>query len=494
MDVKKINFVKYFEIFFAVLIILVGIFLRWKVWQTNLSFWVDEDALIRNATDILNCTYPIWRGLEAEYSPPIFFGLTRPIYLLFGYNELAFRFIPFMASVLALPAMAVLSKKILKTPFLFLAPLFLVAINENLLFYTQYYKFYSTDFLVTLLISIAVFSLSFEKFSYKQAIFWGLVAGFASWSAYSAIFYLIGIFGFLFIKILFNFSKEKLLKFCCLATPFSVMTCWYYIEVILRRTNYEWLQSVWSILGNGSFYPHSFGDVSLLFRYHTSLNFTEIQLWVLILVMIFGFIALISKFKMKAVYFISPCLVMLALAFMEKYPFIERQTLFLFSTLLILIFNGCDFVNMWKKSKFLGFLSFGFLIFTANLWKTYDFNYLSHVVNDRKYFCMSMAREFYRHLEKEYKIDDWVYSCGRDASLRIYDSKNIINFYTNIEEIDGLDAFLKKVPKGTRVHIYIAEYPYVGDEYVKFYDFIKKNCAIIQEIQEPMGTYVLFRR
>ena len=112
MDIKKINFVKYFEIFFAVLIILAGIFLRWKVWQTNLSFWVDEDALIRNATDILNCTYPIWHGLEAEYSPPIFFGLTRPIYLLFGYNELAFRFVPFMASVLALPAMAVLSKKL----------------------------------------------------------------------------------------------------------------------------------------------------------------------------------------------------------------------------------------------------------------------------------------------------------------------------------------------------------------------------------------------
>lgn len=111
MDVKKINFVKYFEFFFAVLIILAGIFLRWKVWQTNLSFWVDEDALIRNATDIFNCTYPIWRGLEAEYSPLIFWGLTRPIYLLCGYNELTFGFVPFMASVLALP-MAVLSKEL----------------------------------------------------------------------------------------------------------------------------------------------------------------------------------------------------------------------------------------------------------------------------------------------------------------------------------------------------------------------------------------------
>ena len=494
MSVKKINFVRLFEIFFAVLIILAGIFLRWKVWQTNLSFWCDEDVLIRNSIEILIGKYPIWRGLEAEYSPPFLFALTRPIYLIFGLNEVAFRFIPFMASVLALPAMAVLSKKILKTPFLFLVPLFLVAIDENLLFYTQYYKFYSSDFLFALLISIAVFYLSFEKFSYKQAIRWGLLAGLASWSAYSAIFYLTGIFGFLFIKILFDCSKEKLLKFFCLATPFAIMTCWYYIEVVTRRTNYDYLQSAWSCVYDGRFYPHDYEDIYFLFNYLTSLDMSKSQLEILLFLMIFGVVFMFVKYKMKALYFISPCLVMLTLAFLGKYPFIERQTLFLLSMLLILVFKCCDFSDMWKKSKGWGVLSIVLMVFVASLWKIYDFKYLSDVVNDRKHFCMSTAREFYRHLENEYKFGDWIYSRGRDASLRIYDKKNMIDFFLNIEEEKGFDDFIKEVPKGSRVHIYISEYPYVKDDYVKYYDFIKKNCGIIQEIKEPMGTYVLFRR
>ena len=108
---------------------------------------------------------------------------------------------------------------------------------------------------------------------------------------------------------------------------------------------------------------------------------------------------------------------------------------------------------------------------------------------------MSTAREFYKHLETEYRQGDWVYSKGRDASLRIYDKdNNLINFDKNIEEVEDFDNFVKRIPLGSRVHIYIAEYPFVGDEFLKNYDFIKNNYAIIQEIKEPSGIYVLFRR
>lgn len=495
MNEKRINFVSIFEIIFAVIVILAGIVLRWKVWQTDLSFWVDEDALIRNALGILDGKYPIWRGLEAEYSPPIFFALTKPLYWAFGLKELSFRFLPFMASVLALPAMAVLSRKILKTPFLFLIPLSIVAINENLLFYTQYYKFYATDFLVALLISIAIFYLSFDKMSYKQAFLWGILAGIASWSAYSAIFYFMGIFGVLFCKILFNFSKEKLLKFLTLSVFSGVMTSWYYTEVILRRTNLEWLKSAWNEIGNGYFYPHNYNDLFDFIHYHFVLNFSAWQLWSFVSLMIVGLILMILKYKLKAVCFVSPCVVMILLAFGGKYPFLERQTLFLLPMFLIFIFKTGDFVDFYKNGKVFGVLSFCLLIFTVNFWKTFDINYLSQILNNRQYFCMSTAREFYKHLETQYRQGDWVYSRGRDASLRIYDrDKNLIIFDKNIEEVEDFDSFVKKIPLGSRVHIYIAEYPFIGDESLKNYDFVKNNCAIIQEIKEPSGIYVLFRR
>ena len=186
---------------------------------------------------------------------------------------------------------------------------------------------------------------------------------------------------------------------------------------------------------------------------------------------------------------------MLLLAFAGKYPFIERQTLFLLPMFLILIFKTGDFVDFYKNGKVFGIVSFCFLIVVANLWKTFDISYLREIWDNRQYFCMSTAREFYKHLETEYRQGDWVYSKGRDASLRIYDKdNNLINFDKNIEEVEDFDNFVKRIPLGSRVHIYIAEYPFVGDEFLKNYDFIKNNYAIIQEIKEPSGIYVLFRR
>ncbi len=494
MKERKLNFVKIFEFIFAAVVIFGGIFLRYKVWLTDLSFWVDEDALIRNAMGIITGKYPIWRGLEAEYSPPLFFALTKPIYAIFGLNEVAFRIIPFLASIASLPAFAFLSKKIFKTPFLFLLPLFLVAINENLLFYTQYYKFYSSDFLVTILISIAIFYLSFDKMSYKQAALWGFVLGITSWSAYSAIFFITGILSVLFIKILFKFSKEKILKFSLLSLPFGIMTAFYYYEVIIRRTNMDYLQSAWKEIGNGYFYPHNLEDLRNLIFYHLSISSSDFQLLFLLLILTIGFYFMFIKYKIKTIYLISPCIVILLLAFAEKYPCLERQTLFLFSILLIFLFKAFDFVDMFRIKKFLGIVSVLLLVSSAWLWHTCNYQYLKEVLNNKNYFRMSSAREFYKHLEKEYKQGDWIYSQGRDASLRIYDKKGIIDFFNNIEEVRGFEPFINDVPKGKRIHIYIAEYPYVGDEYVLIYKYIKKNCEIIQNIEEPTGIYVLFKR
>ncbi len=482
------------ELILAIVIIIIGIILRIKVYLTNLSFWVDEDALIRNAQGILEGRYHFFRGLAEEYSPPVFLLITRWVYGIFGHNELAFRFFPMLYSVITLPLFAVLAKKVIKTKYLFLLPLAYIVFNNEILFNTQYFKFYSLDFLCSVIISLGVFFIDYNKITLKKIIFFALIAGIMSWSAYSAIFYLMGIICGLFILLLKNNTKKNWINYLIFSIPFLIMTLFYYHEVCIRRINYDtYLHESWQLLGN--FAPKTMNDLCWLFNYHTGIFPQNNIVIMAIFVLLIGLSVMMRKNSVRTLLFISPVIIMLILGYMDKFPFIGRQTLYLMPQWLIVFTSAIDYSyykNLNKKLCVIPILAVILLIF---IFKNFNINYIKEVWNNKDYYRMSTARELYKYLKTDYKRGEKIYSAKRDASLRIYDiNMNRIDFINDVEECSDFEEFINKTDNKTLINIYIKDYPYIGDGMTKAYEWIKENGVIEKAVTDGDGIYIKFRK
>lgn len=144
MDKKKVLLV------ILGIIWLIGIILRIKTFLTGRPLWHDEcsvalSLLDRNMFDFL-------RPLEHyQCAPPIFMSLSKLLTYIFGLHENVLRIIPLFAGILSLPAFYFLSKDFLKSKWLILIVNFLFAVNYQLIYYSQEFKQYSSDVLVSIL-------------------------------------------------------------------------------------------------------------------------------------------------------------------------------------------------------------------------------------------------------------------------------------------------------------------------------------------------------
>ena len=86
---------------FLLIILFIGFFLRTKAYLINQSFWHDECAL---AWNIINRSYKeLFQPLRFLQSAPILFLIiTKYLVEVFGKNEIVFRFIPYLSSILSL--------------------------------------------------------------------------------------------------------------------------------------------------------------------------------------------------------------------------------------------------------------------------------------------------------------------------------------------------------------------------------------------------------
>lgn len=488
--VKK--YIKFSELLLCTIIIIFGIFLRTKVYLADLSFWVDEEALILNGMEILKGNEPCFRGLAAEYSPPVFFFFARIIYSFFGLNEMALRGIPYIASIITLPLFAILAKKVIKTPFLFLFPLFYIAINDELIFNSQYFKFYSTDFLSVVAISLFVFCL--ENLNKRNFILCLVFSAIFAWSGFNPIFYLSGISACMLFYILKNSTVTNLKKFLIFVTVWSSLAGLYVWEVLTRRTNTEWLKAAWA--QNGNFFPHTMKDFSNLFEYHIPIDVQATMLFLFLIVCLCGLFLMIRKFKLRTVCFISPIFIMLILAAMNKFPFITRQTLCLMPVWLLLVTKSVDF-SEWKSiNKYLLVIPTVCTIFLTFIFKDYNFSYIKQIIDNPDYCRMSTGREFYQFLKDNYEDNSQnaIYSYARSSSLRLYDNEKKMIRETDIFDEDDFYTFLSKVDKHKKIHIYVKDYPYIGTNSSQEYSYVKQNFKIIKEVDDGQGKYVIFKK
>ena len=104
-------------------------------------------------------------------------------------------------------------------------------------------------------------------------------------------------------------------------------------------------------------------------------------------------------------------------------------------------------------------------------------------------FEASAAKYYYRILEhSDIKPDDYIY-WYQPQEMMLYNYKNTLHL-NNIQEQNLPWPFLKKIPQGKNIFIYLTkEYYSDYEEEYKFADnFVKNECSVIYTIDDDMGS------
>ncbi len=356
--------------FIFILIFLLAIYLRLDAYLINNSFFTDEILLAQN---IFERNYAgLFLPLKYFQSAPyLFLVISKFISSTFGINELCFRWFPFISSLTSVVLFYMLLKEYFKNFQVKALGLFTFTISYPLLFYSQAFKQYSSDVLVSIIILFVVSKLENIKLSPLQyfllGFFW-LICVMLSFPAY------IMLAGFFAAWII---TRKNLRMLLSLIVPF-IFSLFYYVYNLSNVAASQYLSEYWQKgfdIFSAGIYKLNF---EFLFQYYS------FPLLFLIL-LVAGFCYL---YKYKRFYFwnlFSVTLITLIAAFLKIYPFERRLCLFLIPVLILISIYPLDNLKDNIKSKLLLFAAlifFGFGYF--NFAKEYVRGNVSYLRQDVK--------------------------------------------------------------------------------------------------------------
>ena len=323
---ERIKNNKLFYTFFLI-ICLLGIFLRLRLWFFNPGLHCDEASLALNLFDasFSDLFKPL---IRLQVAPPLFLVLVKYFYRIVNlhytpdFSDMMLRFIPLAASICAIPLFAYLVNLIFKNKFITLLAALMITISPCAISYSCIFKQYSTELLITILIIILFKTI---KFNEKYKFF---ILGFAPFLSLNSFF----IFPGCFCELLIRACKEKALKkfftgLILFLIPFSAFVL--FILFPIMRAHYTNMESYWSptfaIAGNIG------GYIKILIYYMFRIDNPSIFAGLFI---ISALVMLIKNFRL-AFYTTIPLLITYFLTLTKHYPLSERFLLFLLPVVIL---------------------------------------------------------------------------------------------------------------------------------------------------------------
>lgn len=438
---------------FLLLIFAIGFYLRTKVYLTNLSFWHDECAL---AWNILNKNYlELFQPLRFLQAAPLFFLLfTKVGTEIFGYNELVFRFIPYVSGILSIIAFYFLSKSVLTHKYSVLFSNLVFALCVPLFYYSGEFKPYSSDVLFCIF-SILIF-LNLNK---KNLLWLSAVMGIFIWFSFPEAFIIFTMVLIVLLNKAYSL-KEKLLFL------FSQVINGILFYIIFFKNMFNTQKSgmidYWS---NYFINAHNFIDIM-----QQAFNFMFLESKILIILSILGLL-LFLKSNHKFGKFVSVLLIVLFLVSMFKmYPFAGRLILFLIPIFILLISKSIDNKNAFT----IVFLSLFLLGFYPDFKTT-----LNTIVSDKYNKYNANPREMVEYMFSKIKNTDIVYvnipsNCDYLYYKQIYNIKN--------KELIGIPQYINIGDKVWFFLVNNSEETYekiIENNYKIFYENQAENSKLI---------------
>lgn len=172
-------------------LLLLGFLLRLRQYLTGRSLWSDEAMLALNIVN--RNVIGLFKPLDYDQGAPIGFLLVEKLFSsLFGRNEYALRFFPFVVGTAVMWLFYLLLKRTTLTAGVF-AALTLFILNPRLIYYSSEVKQYIVDVVITIALLLLTFRLLESKPQKRDFLILALAGFVALWFSHPALFVLAGI-------------------------------------------------------------------------------------------------------------------------------------------------------------------------------------------------------------------------------------------------------------------------------------------------------------
>ncbi len=327
-------------------LIAVGVMLRLVQYASGRSLWGDEAKL---ALNIVNRSYPeLFQVLDYDQVAPVGFLLVeKAIAQVLGASEAALRLFPLVAGIGALTLAYQLARRTL-SPLAVPIALAFVAFSSRLVYYSSEVKPYALDVALTLAI-LAYGAFDPRTVTRTQAIRAALIGAIAVWFSYPAVFALAGVGLVCIAPALAHQGRPhpKPIRWeptLLTVLPWALSFLVFYAVSVHSNTGNSTLQDSWA---SRRAFPASLPDLDWLFyslkrMFEKPLSFPSPVLnYLAIVAWLVGSAAFFRRGRPGAyALLMSPLVMSLLAAYLNKYPFYSRLIVFLVPLFAMVIAEG----------------------------------------------------------------------------------------------------------------------------------------------------------
>lgn len=339
----------------------VGVFLRIKYFLLFRWLWADEVSLAINIYD----TPFIRTFMPLEYaqsSPPLFLFFSKIILELFKHLTIhhlqSLRIIPFISSLISIPAFYLLSKKFIQNKINLLISNIIFCLNVHLIYFCQDFKQYSSDVCFFILVLLTYFYIDLKKITKLQMIGITTFYIFSSWFSITANFAIITVLIALTSQ---NNFKDHIKKFFWITFPFLISLIPLYFSQKYAASDSRllvfWNDGFINLQNPISFFSVVYNAINYYFYKPT-------LICIIIYLLLSGVYTSLKKIrKPKNQLLIIPIFLMCCCSTLYLYPFHSRLSLYLFPIIIILICRPLEIIKNYTYKQILIIL---FLIFVLH--------------------------------------------------------------------------------------------------------------------------------
>lgn len=340
------RFSKYLYILVLALILLLGCFLRIRLYILNPGLHHDEANLALNLMN--NSFAELFIPLERnQICPPFFMIVSKFIYRFLKFNNCAefsdmlLRTFPLISGISVMFLFPLLLNSIYKNKLLNIIGTLVLALNKFAVYYSCVFKQYSFELLIAVLIILIFYNLNLSKENFNKNIFLFILLGLSPLLSYSSYFFIIGIAIYLIYSYLK--SKENYILLYLFAVVFPAFIIGLVVILPSYFVNKAFMNTYWH-----QNFELNFIDFIKVFFYPNIYNFNFNYLYISIAIVISCGIML--KENLKLFLIVSfPFIITFLSCYYSMYPAEERLLLFIYPSFIIIFLFIISMIKIFRS-------------------------------------------------------------------------------------------------------------------------------------------------